>query len=148
MRWRSRTPSSVFPPYHAGSQREIVGSRRAYAFDTGLVAHERGWDSTRDEDRGLLWENLVLDELRCRHPPGNIHFWRDKSGREVDFVIRKPRGRADAFEAKISPDAFDPGSLRAFRGLHPEGDNFLICPLVRDPYTIRKGDLSVRVCTL
>jgi predicted AAA+ superfamily ATPase len=136
------------PPFHAGSQREIVGSNRAYAFDTGLVAHERGWDSIRDEDRGLLWENLVLDELRCRQPHGSIQFWRDKSGREVDFVIGRPRGRADAVEAKTSPDAFDPASLRAFRTLHPEGDNFLVCPHVQTPYTIRKGGLAVRVCTL
>ena len=50
------------PPYHGGGHREIIRQPRIYAFDTGLVAHVQGWESIRESDRGVLWENLVLDE--------------------------------------------------------------------------------------
>jgi predicted AAA+ superfamily ATPase len=52
----------------------------------------------------LPWENLVLDELRAIHPHPAIHYWRDKSQREIDVVVEHPDGRADAVEAKVSPD--------------------------------------------
>ena len=134
------------PPLHGGGHREIVHRPRVYLCDTGLVAHVRGWEQIREEDRGLLWANLVLDELRAIHPSSAIHYWRDKSQREMDFVITRPEGRVDAIEAKINPDAFDATALAAFRQLHPHGNNYLVCPFVREPYTLQKGRFSVEVC--
>jgi predicted AAA+ superfamily ATPase len=134
------------PPYHGGGHREIIRQPRIYAFDTGLVAHVRGWTSIRESDRGPLWENLVLDELRFSLPVSAIHYWRDKSQREIDFVIERPGARADAVEAKVSPEAFDESGLLAFRELHPQGGNFLVCPFVKESYAIRKAGLEVRVC--
>jgi predicted AAA+ superfamily ATPase len=135
------------PPYHGGGHREIVRQPRIYAFDTGLVAHVRGWTGIRESDRGPLWENLVLDELRFSQPARAIHYWRDKSRREVDFVIERSPGAADAVEAKVSPDAFEPDGLLAFRELHPQGRNYLACPFVREGYAISKSGLEVQVCT-
>lgn len=134
------------PPYHGGGAREIIRQPRIYAFDTGLVAHVRGWTALRDSDRGPLWENLVLDELRFSLPAAAIHYWRDKSQREVDFVIERPGGSADAVEAKISPEAFDESGMLALRALHPDGANFLACPLVKEPYSIKRSGLEIRVC--
>ena len=133
------------PPFHGGGQREIVRCPRVYLFDTGLVAHVRGWERIREEDRGLLWENLVLDELRTIHPLSAIHYWRDKSQREVDFVVQRPEGHVDAIEAKINPDAFDPVALDAFRQVYPHGANYLVCPFVRAPYVIRKGKHKIEI---
>lgn len=133
------------PPYHGGGHREIVAQPRIYAFDTGLVAHVRGWETIRESDRGLLWENLVLDELRATTPREAIHYWRDKGQREVDFVVERAEGRVDAVEAKINPDAFEINGLRAFRELYPEGENLLVCPFVKTPYVIKKGSFEIRV---
>jgi predicted AAA+ superfamily ATPase len=135
------------PPFHGGGHREIVQRPRVYAFDTGLVAHVRGWDSIRESDRGLLWENLVLDELRAVRTPSTIHYWRDKSRREIDFVIAHPAGVVDAVEAKINPDAFDAGGLKEFRQLYPHGKNWLVCPFVPKSYVLRKGGLVLEVCS-
>ena len=135
------------PPFHGGGHREIVQRPRVYLFDTGLTAHIRGWESIREEDRGLLWENLVLDELRALYPPTAIHYWRDKSRREIDFVIERPGKRVDALEAKINPDAFDPAALTVFRQLYPSGRNLLVCPFVREPHTITKGGFSLDICS-
>ncbi len=133
------------PPFHGGGQREIVQRPRIFLFDTGLVAHIRGWERMREDDRGLLWENLVLDELRASQPPGAVHYWRDKSQREIDFVIPHSEGRVDAIEAKISPDAFDAANLTVFRQLYPTGRNFLFSPFVRTPYKLTKNGLLIEV---
>ncbi len=135
------------PPFHGGGTREIVRRPRVFAFDTGLVAHVRGWEQIREDDRGLLWENLVLDELRTAYPPARLHYWRDKSGREIDFVLEAPGGRIHAIEAKMNPDAFSPDNLLAFRGLYPRGSNLLVCPFASEPYTITRKGLAIEVCS-
>jgi hypothetical protein len=134
------------PPFHGGGTREIVRQPKVYAFDTGLVAHERGWESLRGDDCGHLWENLVLDELCATFPRRAIHHWRTKSQREIDFVVERGSGKIDAIEAKLSPDAFDVKSLAAFRALYPEGRNYVACPVVAKTYSIKKGGFSITVC--
>lgn len=133
------------PPFCGGGHREIVRRPRVFAFDTGLTAHVRGWTSIRESDSGLLWENLVLDELRATFPHRSIHYWRDKSGREIDFVVEKSDGRVDAWEAKVNPDAVDHDALGVFRRLYPAGNNYLVCPYVREPYVVTKANLSLCV---
>ena len=132
------------PPFHGGSRREIVKRPRVYAFDTGFVCFVRGWDRIRDEDRGGLWEHLVLDVLRAAvEPARTVSFWRDKSGRELDFVV--PRGReVDAYACKVRPDRLDRRSLDAFRNAYPRGRNFVVSPHVDEPYDFRAGSHVVR----
>lgn len=133
------------PPFCGGGHREIVRRPRIFAFDTGLVAHISGWSSIREGDRGLLWENLVLDELRVAYPHRALHYWRDKSQREIDFIVEHPGGFVDVMEAKINPDAMDVDALKTFRQFYPRGANYLVCPYVRAPYVINKQDLLVNV---
>ena len=64
-------------PFHGGGKQEIISRPKCYAFDTGFVTHERGWDSIRDDDRGLLWEHLVLDALRLRFAEEDVLYWQD-----------------------------------------------------------------------
>ncbi len=136
----------LLPPFHAGGSREIVARPKCYAFDTGFVTREKGWDSLRAEDRGVLFEHLVLDSLRLRHPDDRIFYWRDKAGREVDFVIRRSRDRVDLVECKLNPDEMDGRPARAFRSDYPQGENFVVTPLAREPYRIRRRDLVFTVC--
>ena len=135
---------TAVPPFHGGSRREIVKRPRVYAFDTGFVCFVRGWESLRDEDRGGLWEHLVLDALRtAMEPARTVSFWRDKSGREVDFVVARGRD-VDAFECTIRPDRVDRRNLDAFRDAYPRGRNFVVSPFVDDAYDIRIGTHAVR----
>ncbi len=134
-------------PFFGGGHREIVKQPKIYAFDTGFIAHVRGWESIRETDRGHLWENLVLDELRSVFPPSSIHYWRDKSQREVDFIVEQPAGHVDAIEAKINPESFSHESLNVFRQQYPNGRNFLVCPFVKKMYLIRKNNLEINVCS-
>lgn len=134
-------------PFHGGGKREIVSRPKCYAFDTGFVTFEKGWDSIRDDDRGLLWEHLVLDALRFRYADADIFYWQDKSHREVDFVVRRERNRLDLVECKINPDRLNTPVMDAFRSLYPAGDNYVVSPAVKKPYQIRRGDQVFTVCT-
>lgn len=134
-------------PFHGGGKRELVARPKCYAFDTGFVTFEKGWDSIRDDDRGLLWEHLVLDSLRFDFADDAIFYWQDKSHRELDFVIRRDRGRVDLVECKINPDKLDPAPTEAFRALYPSGENYVVCPEVRAPYRVRRGGRVFTLCT-
>ena len=134
-------------PFHGGGKQEIVSRPKCYAFDTGFVTFERGWDHIRDDDRGLLWEHLVLDELRMRWPEQDVLYWQDKSRREVDFVVRRGGGRADIVECEISPDRLNPAPAEVFRSLYPKGSNFVVVPRVREPHRIRRRGMVFTVCS-
>lgn len=137
------------PPFHGGSRRELVKQPRLYGFDTGFVCFVRGWEQIRDEDRGTLWEHLVLDELRAALAPARrVLFWRDKSDREIDFVVARGR-TVDVFECKIQPDRLERRNLDAFRQAYPHGRNFVVSPYVDEPYDFRLGPHVIRAigCT-
>ena len=65
-------------------------------------------------------------------PRSALHYWRDAAGHEVDFAVVAGRDRVAAVEAKVSPQALDAKSLRAFRAAYPQGPNLLCCPLVAE----------------
>jgi uncharacterized protein len=119
---------TVVRPFFGGGQNEIVKQPKIYAFDTGFVSFARGWDPLRTTDKGLLWEHLVVETFRAQAPDEPVRTWRDKAGREVDFV--RPRGRdaVDAYECKWSTDDFDPSALKTFRTYYPRGENYLLTP--------------------
>ncbi|NGP53568.1 ATP-binding protein [Thioalkalivibrio sp. XN8] len=131
-------------PFHGGGKREIVSRPKCYGFDTGFVTFEKGWDEIRAEDRGLLWEHLVLDSLRFHYADDHIYYWQDKSHREIDFVIRRGRNRVDVVECKINPDRIDPRPIEAFRALYPAGDNYVVSPTVKTPTLLRRGELIIK----
>jgi uncharacterized protein len=136
----------LLPPFHGGGRREIVRRPKCYAFDTGFVTYARGWDSIREDDRGILWEHVVLDYLRTVLDPARLHFWRDKSNRELDFVIRRPAGASDVVECKYNPDRMDVASFRAFREIYPKGRNYVVSPLVKTPYTLEIRGVRISYC--
>ena len=133
-------------PFHGGGKREIVSRPKCYAFDTGFVTFEKGWDTIRADDRGLLWEHLVLDSLRFQFADEDIFYWQDKSRREIDFVIRRGRDRVDVVECKINPDRLDAAQVEAFRALYPVGDNYIVSPAVKTPARLRRGELVFTAC--
>jgi predicted AAA+ superfamily ATPase len=120
---------------------------KIYAFDTGFVSFARGWDPLRPEDYGLLWEHLVLDHLRAHFPEQPVRYWRDKAGREVDFILAPRRGEIDAIECEWDPGAFDSSSLKVFRSHYPKGRNYLVTPSAETAYTRSYGDVRVTLCT-
>ncbi len=123
----------LIKPFFGGGRREIIRRPKCYGFDTGFVTFVKGVNSIRDEDRGLLWEHLVLDTLRSYIPERDIFYWRDKSDREIDFVIPHS-DQVHVIECKINPDQFEADSLSYFRSLYPNGHNYVVSPAIKESY--------------
>ena len=138
----------LLSPFHGGSRREITQRPKFYGFDTGFITHINGWNEIRDDDRGLLWEHLVLDALLTFAAPHNIMYWRDKSGREIDFIIRGSNKSVHTLECKINPDNFNLNSLNAFRDIYPKGKNFVISPFISEKYEQKLNDHLVVFCPI
>lgn len=134
---------TVLRPHHGGGTRELLAQPKVYAFDTGFVCYARRWTTLREDDCGILWEHLVLDTLVAHESAPAIHFWRDKSQREIDFVLPRGRDVIDAIECKWSADAFSPKNLSAFRAAYPKGRNFVVSPRRTAPVTRTEGGVEV-----
>jgi predicted AAA+ superfamily ATPase len=134
-------------PFHGGGQQELVRMPKCYGFDTGFVSYARGWDPLRPDDYGVLWEHLVLEDLQAHFPELPLRYWRDKTGREVDFVLVRRRRLIDAIECKWDARAFDPSSLAAFRSRYPEGRNYVVTPQSGPAYVRRFGEIEVTICS-
>lgn len=138
----------LLPPFFGGGKREVVRRPKCYAFDTGFIAFANGWNEIRPDDAGLLWKHLVLDTLRAHVPETDIFYWRDKSGREIDFVVHGSGGQVLAIECKINPDQFTGKSLAAFRAAYPHGTNFIISPRIRESYSRRIDGFVIQIQSL
>ena len=138
----------IVRPFYGGGQNEITKQPKVYAFDTGFVSWARGWEPLRPEDCGGLWEHLVLEHLQAHVADDPIRYWRDKQGREMDFVLSRGRDVVHAIECKWSADALDGSALKAFRALYPKGQNYLVTPSANETYQIRKRDMDITVCDL
>jgi len=85
----------LLPPHHRSFRKRLVRTPKLYFVDTGLAAWLLGIQ-TPDQLathplRGALFETWVIAELlKTRLNAGetsNLHFWRDRSGHEVDVLI-------------------------------------------------------------
>ncbi len=137
---------SSIRPFFGSGQKEIVKMPKIYGFDTGFITFIRGWDPLRLQDHGILWEHLVLEYLQATLPNETIRYWRDKAGREVDFILARRRDHVDAIECKWNPADFDPAGLKVFRSYYPKGKNYIVSPLTGEPYLKNLGGLTVRIC--
>jgi predicted AAA+ superfamily ATPase len=134
----------VVRPFSAGTTAEIISAPRVYGFDTGFICQHRGWRDLRREDKGTLFEHLVLNEIHAiLGSRGSTRFWRAKAGPEVDFILDRP-GRPVAIECKWSASSFDPGGIQAFRRRYPGRVNFVVAADIHQPFEKRFGSVSVR----
>lgn len=138
----------LLPPFHGGSRREITQRPKCYGFDTGFVTFIKGWESIREDDRGLLWEHLTLDSLRTYFHDSQLFFWRNKSGLEIDFIIKDTEQKIHTIECKINPDHYKPKSLLAFRSIYPYGNNYITSPIIKMPYKRKFDDLEIKYIPL
>ena len=138
----------VIHPFSTRKSVEIISAPKIYAFDTGFVCYFKGWYQLREDDLGLLWEHWVLNELHGYLQRPILHYWRDKRGHEVDFVLIL-RGRSPiAIECKWRAESFDPDNLKVFRRHYPEGPNWVVCEDVSRGYIRRYGNLNVEFMNL
>ncbi|TFG59075.1 MAG: ATP-binding protein [Spirochaetales bacterium] len=125
----------IIRPFNTKRKSEIVSAPKVYAFDTGFVCFNKGIESIRRDDYGLLWEHLVLNEIIGRLQTKKVYYWRDKQGHEIDFILRASENAPLAVECKWSAEDASPSNLIIFRKLYPEGKNFIVGRDIIRPYT-------------
>ncbi len=119
----------LLPPWFVNAGKRLIRSPKLYFHDVGLMAWLLGLRTDeqvpRDPLIGALFENLVVADVLKRQLhrglPGDLHFFRDASGNEVDLLL--PEGtRFHAIEIKagqtVHPDYFR--GLKTFASAFPE----------------------------
>jgi len=138
----------VIRPFSTHRATEIVSAPKVYGFDTGFVCYYRGWQELRPEDLGVLWEHFVLNEIMANLQTEKVHYWRDKRGHEVDFVLTPRQGKPLAIECKRSASDFDAANLLAFRRQYPQGENVVVAPDVDRTFQRSYREIIVRFKSL
>lgn len=106
------------PPFFENIRKRVIKSPKLFFYDVGLASYLLGIESAdhfkRDPLRGNLYENLVVLEVlkACLNQgmPGDLFFYRDTHGNEVDLIIR--RGRTLHTVEVKSAATFTPGHLK------------------------------------
>jgi hypothetical protein len=139
--------AKVLRPYSTHKATEIVSSPKVYGFDTGFMCYEKGWQTLRHEDMGLLWEHIVLNEIDAKLDRARctLHYWRDKQEHEIDFVISDRFAKTlTAVECKFSstnPDlALLSRNFSALRKYYPDGENLVVASDIGKFSFVKKYD--------
>lgn len=125
----------LLQPYHRNLGKRLVKTPKMYFVDTGLASYLLGIqkvDHVRAHPlRGALFENLVFTELLKnrfnRGKTDNLHFLRDRTGNEVDFLMDNGPS-LDLVEVKagqtVSRNFFS--GINYYRRLYKETRNCLL----------------------
>lgn len=82
-------------PHHKNFNKRLVKMPKIYFYDTGLACSLLGISGIKVLDthplRGSLFENMVITEFLkenfSRGTSGNLFFWRDNTGNEIDLIL-------------------------------------------------------------
>ncbi|MCK5334149.1 MAG: ATP-binding protein [Candidatus Aenigmarchaeota archaeon] len=74
-------------------------NKKAYCIDTGL---KNAMSFRISEDRGRLYENAVLVELKRRGK--EIYYWKDEKKREIDFLVKEGEKITDLIQVCCNLD--------------------------------------------
>lgn len=123
-------------PYHRNVARAILKEPKVYFFDTAQV----------EGDDGVKFENLVacalLKEIQnCNDALGerlDLHYVRNKDGKEVDFLVTRNKIPERLIEAKLSDASISP-NLSFFAAMLKTNQNTQLNKAVKKELTLRGG---------
>ncbi|MCB9493521.1 MAG: ATP-binding protein [Epsilonproteobacteria bacterium] len=140
----------VLRPFSTHKPTEIVMAPKVYGFDTGFVCYAQGKTALRAEDVGFMWEHCVLNEMLGRLQMRTVHYWRNKSGHEIDFVIQHRKNKSiTAIECKflINQDAIALKALiknfTSFRRHYPIGENIVVASNIEKMFKRKIDDITI-----
>lgn len=144
---------SVVRPYSTHKQTEIVKQPKVYGFDTGFVNYAKGRNELRADDLGSLWEQCVLNEINGQLQTRAVHYWRDKRGHEIDFVVNNRSENAlTAIECKFNSTSDEltattigriGKNFEAFRELYPNGENYVVSSNIDTSFSRKHNGLII-----
>lgn len=107
----------LLKPHHKNFNKRLIKMPKLYFHDPGLAAYlldiENADQIQTHYSRGALFESMIIGEIMKkrlnRGKSAGVHFWRDKSGNEIDCLLES-EGALLPIEIKsgrtISPDYF------------------------------------------
>lgn len=115
--------------FAATRKRKAIETAKFYFFDTGVVRAIRRLPHIAETsaDFGEFYEHYLFLEIKTwidyRSPRTTLHYWRAKSGYEVDFIV----GERIAVEAKATKRVHSK-HLRGIKALREEGimDTYIV----------------------
>jgi predicted AAA+ superfamily ATPase len=98
----------LLEPWFSNVTKRMIKAPKLYLTDTGLLTFLLGLSGNSlptFAGLGSIWETYVFTELMrwrdTHHPEATLHYYRDKDGLEVDFVVNVG-GHLYLFDAKLS----------------------------------------------
>lgn len=138
----------VLRPFSSSRANEIISAPKVYGFDTGFVCYHRGWSALRKQDFGVLWEHFVLNELYANLQAREVHYWRDKRGHEIDFVVTRRGRKPIVIECKWSANDFEATNLQIFCKLYPKAECYVVAQDLTRTYERNFAEVLVRFVDL
>ena len=86
------------PVFTTNNDREIVKAKKLYFSDTGIA------NVLADLDGGGKFENTVFNQLKHF---GAVSYYALKTGKEIDFILERPKEEMMALETKEAPSQID-----------------------------------------
>jgi len=112
----------LLKPFYRNLRKEISKMPKVYFNDIGLrnAVLGRFEDPMGRTDKGMLLENFFYNQLRLKHSPYDIKYWRTADGNEVDFVIEESFGKGYALEVKWNCGQYSTKKFKKFANTYPE----------------------------
>jgi predicted AAA+ superfamily ATPase len=132
------------PPWRGSKKRKAIGTAKFYFFDLGVTRFLQGRKqlAPKTPEFGAAFEQYIFHELRSyldyEHPLTPLHYWRSRSGFEVDFLV------ADSLAVEVKSTAnVQPADGKGLHALREELDvqHAVIVSLETKPRRI--GDIEV-----
>lgn len=120
----------TIPPFFSNKNKEIVRSPKIYFIDPGVRNYFLKNFSPFENrvDNGFLIENFVFSQMYKKSDfLTEIKFWRDKNGREIDFVVER-ENKLFAYEVKYRNTITRKmvSALLYFKKTYPRAELFLV----------------------
>ena len=114
----------LLPPYYKNFNKRIIKAPKLYFYDTGVLCNLLNVHSVsalkRSEHYGALFENLMITEIKKnrlnKEKSGQMYFFRDSAGNEVDMIIENEEGLLPVeIKASKKADRHDLRGLKWFQ---------------------------------
>jgi len=145
---------ALLQPYHTNVTKRLIKTPKLYFLDTGLCAYLTQWSSPETlasgAMSGAMFETYAFTEVlkswwhRMRTP--NLYYYRDKDGKEIDFVFEQDQ---TLFPLEVKRGATPRRDwVQAFSSLErlgkPLGEGGVIC-LCKEPVPLTREATAIPI---
>jgi len=100
-------------PFSKSPSVEITKNPKIFLYDSGLQSIL--WlNNFQETILGSVFETNIFSEIVKKYGRTNIHFWRTKTGQEIDFIIEKENSQIFPVEAKTNFGQFNLKAINTF----------------------------------